>query len=95
MKPTVKRFSKLFAGRSMAGGLAVAVTCCATAFFWVLMMGAAQASEAIREFTARHVTQLLFKSLQPGDVDLSGRDLSSMDLSKLDFKSARMHNAVP
>ena len=53
----------------------------------------AQASEPVHQITARQVIQLLFKSAQPGDVDLSGRDLSSMDLSKLDFKSARMNNA--
>lgn len=53
----------------------------------------AQASEPVDQITARQVIQLLFKSAQPGDVDLSGRDLSSMDLSKLDFKSAHMTNA--
>lgn len=95
MKPTIWGFARLFAGKSMAGVLAVAVAVarCAVGLFCVSVMGAADASEAVREFTARHVTQLLFKSVKPGDVDLSGRDLSSMDLSKLDFKAARLHNA--
>lgn len=53
----------------------------------------AQAPEAVRAMSARQVIQLLFKSVTPGDVDLSGRDLSSMDLSKLDFKSARLLKA--
>ena len=73
----------------------------ATPALWVLVLvivglTATQtsiASEQDRAISARQVIQLLFKSLQPGDVDLSGRDLSSMDLSKLDFKSAHMTNA--
>jgi len=55
--------------------------------------GMAQTQDAVRDITARQVIQLLFKSVTPGDVDLSGRDLSSMDLSRLDFKSATLINA--
>lgn len=43
------------------------------------------------EFTARELTEQLYRATGP--VDLSGRDLEGLDLSLIDFKKTRLQNA--
>jgi len=59
----------------------------------VLSAGVAAAEENVHpdaDFTAREITQQLFKA-KPGEtLDYAGRDLTYLDLSGLDFKQARL-----
>lgn len=44
------------------------------------------------DFTAREVTQQVFKSKAGAPVDLTGKDLSNLDLAGIDFKQAILKN---
>lgn len=67
----------------------------AVLFAW-LGLGAAWAEEPVdphADFTAREISQALYKA-QPGQrLDFSGRDLTYLDLSGLDFKGATLKNS--
>lgn len=45
------------------------------------------------DFSAKQITELLYRAKMEDPLDLSGRDLTYLDLSNLDFKKARLSHA--